>query len=93
METEYGLKVIITIPAYNEEKTIGKVVRNIKDVMNTTKYKHQYLVLVVDDGSEDQTKEEAKKLRDDDHYTFKRCYPCIINDCPFDKPRNASDGY
>ncbi|MFH1052997.1 MAG: glycosyltransferase family 2 protein [Candidatus Woesearchaeota archaeon] len=47
-------KVIISIPAYNEEKTIGPVIDNIKKVMDNTDY--QYKILVVDDGSKDNTK-------------------------------------
>ena len=58
---EYGLKVIITIPAYNEEKTIGDVISKIKEVMDQTKYCYSYLILVVNDGSEDETVEEAAK--------------------------------
>jgi len=53
------MNIIISIPAYNEEKTIGKVITDIKKVMNQTKYK--YLVLVIDDGSKDKTAEIAKK--------------------------------
>lgn len=52
------MKVIITIPAFNEEKTIGKVLKEIKGVMSTTRYK--YSVLVVDDGSSDRTAAIAK---------------------------------
>ena len=51
--------IVITIPAYNEEKTIGLVINKIKSVMDKTKYKCK--VLVVDDGSKDKTKEVAKK--------------------------------
>ena len=54
------MNVIITIPSYNEEKTIGKVIKEIKGVMNKTKYK--YKILVVDDGSSDKTSEIAKGL-------------------------------
>jgi len=52
------MKVIVTIPAYNEEKTIGKVISDIKEVMGKTKYNCQ--VLIVDDGSNDKTVEIAK---------------------------------
>lgn len=58
---EYGMKVIITIPAYNEEKTIRDVINKIREVMDQTKYCYNYLILVVDDGSEDKTVEEATK--------------------------------
>ncbi len=53
------MKVIITIPAYNEERSIGKVIGSIKEVMNKTTY--NYEILVVDDGSTDNTKNIAKK--------------------------------
>lgn len=54
------MKVIVTIPAYNEEKTIGKVIADIKDAMNDSKY-GDYRILVVNDGSKDKTAEVAKK--------------------------------
>lgn len=54
-----SMKVIITIPAYNEEKSIGKVIHCIKDVMDETKY--SYRILVVNDGSLDRTDEVAIK--------------------------------
>lgn len=54
------MKVIITIPAYNEERTIGKIITEIKQVMNKSKYPHQ--ILVVDDGSTDKTVGIARRL-------------------------------
>lgn len=53
------MQVIITIPAYNEEKTIGNVLKDIKEVINKEGY--NYKILVVDDGSKDETSEIAKK--------------------------------
>ena len=53
------MKLIITIPAYNEEKTIGNMVTNIKMAMNKTKY--NYKILVVNDGSTDKTEAAAKQ--------------------------------
>jgi glycosyltransferase involved in cell wall biosynthesis len=47
-------KIFIVIPAYNEEKVIGKVITDIKK----EGYKN---IIVVDDGSVDKTKEVAKK--------------------------------
>ena len=58
---EQGLKVIVTIPAYNEEKTIGKVIQKIKKVMDNTKYAYSYIILVVDDGSRDETYKRASE--------------------------------
>ena len=54
------MKIIVTIPAYNEEKSIGDVIKNIQEVMNQNKY--NYEVLIVDDGSVDKTSEIAKNL-------------------------------
>ena len=48
-------KIIVTIPAYNEEETIGGVINDIKKVNKN------YNVLVVDDGSIDKTAEIARK--------------------------------
>ena len=48
----------IIIPAYNEEKTIIKVLENIKK-NNSTKFKYE--VIVIDDGSSDKTKELLEK--------------------------------
>ncbi len=53
------MKVVITIPAFNEERTIGSVLEDIKRVMDLTKRKYQ--VLVVDDGSKDRTAAVAKR--------------------------------
>jgi len=53
------MKIIITIPAYNEESTIGTVIQGIKQTMIQTKY--DYEIIVVDDGSTDRTAENARK--------------------------------
>ena len=53
------MKVIITIPAYNEERTLPFVIQDIKRAMQKTKY--NYKILVLDDGSKDNTAEVAKK--------------------------------
>lgn len=54
-------RIVITIPAFNEEKTIGKVIEDIKAVMNKTEYCDNYVILVVNDGSNDKTVEMAKE--------------------------------
>ena len=51
--------IIVTIPAYNEESTIGFVIKSIKRVMDNQKW--DYKILVVNDGSTDKTAEIAKK--------------------------------
>ena len=53
------MNVIISIPAYNEEKTIVPVLKEIKSIMNNTKY--SYNILVLNDGSTDKTAELSKK--------------------------------
>lgn len=53
------MKVIVTIPAYNEEKTIGGLVSDIRKAMSKTSYDNK--VLVLDDGSKDSTRDVARK--------------------------------
>lgn len=53
------MKIIITIPAYNEENTIVSVIKEIKHIMSQTPY--DYKIHVQDDGSKDKTAELAKK--------------------------------
>ncbi len=53
------MKIIITIPAYNEENTLPSVLDEIKQEMAKTKY--PYKILVLNDGSRDRTIEVAKK--------------------------------
>lgn len=53
------MKIIVTIPAYNEAKIIGSVISDIHKVMKKNKY--NYKILVVDDGSKDKTAEIAQK--------------------------------
>ncbi|PQV43133.1 glycosyltransferase family 2 protein [Methanohalophilus euhalobius] len=50
------IKLVVMIPAYNEENTIGKVVREIPAKINGI---DQIEILVINDGSEDRTVEEA----------------------------------
>lgn len=61
--TRKNPKIIITIPAYNEEQTLPHVLEEIKAVMAQTNLMDQtnytYQILVVDDGSTDRTAEVA----------------------------------
>lgn len=52
------MTVVITIPAYNEEKTLPKVLEEIILVMRSTKY--NYKILVLNDGSHDRTVDVAR---------------------------------
>ncbi len=52
-------KIVVTIPAYNEEKTIAIVIKDIHSEMKKKAY--NYKIIVVDDGSTDNTAKIAKK--------------------------------
>jgi glycosyltransferase involved in cell wall biosynthesis len=52
----YALSIII--PAYNEERAIVPVVEQVRDAMES--FPHDFEILVVDDGSDDQTAAEAR---------------------------------
>jgi cellulose synthase/poly-beta-1,6-N-acetylglucosamine synthase-like glycosyltransferase len=52
-------KVSLIVPAYNEEKTI---VRTIKNLLRLNYPKNRLEIIVVDDGSKDKTYEKAKKF-------------------------------
>ena len=47
-------RVSVLIPAFNEESSIGELIKKVKTVGNWLE------VLVVDDGSSDQTSEAAR---------------------------------
>jgi len=49
-------KTIIIVPAYNEEKNIPALIKNIKEHTNDSQ------ILLIDDGSKDKTSEVAKTL-------------------------------
>lgn len=51
--------IVISIPAYNEELTISKLIDDIKKVMNENNY--NYKILIVNDGSKDKTEEIARE--------------------------------
>ncbi len=51
--------ISIIIPAYREEKVISDVVERIRRVMGATG--RNYEIIVIDDGSDDETAAEAKK--------------------------------
>jgi glycosyltransferase involved in cell wall biosynthesis len=62
-EIEENMNIVITIPAYNEEKTLPRVIAEIRDVLKEqTNKEDQYTILVVDDGSTDNTVNVAHSL-------------------------------
>ena len=52
------IEVSVILPAYNEEKAIGQVIKDIDQVMSKLPYKYE--ILVIDDGSKDNTAQIAK---------------------------------
>ncbi|MBI5871579.1 glycosyltransferase [archaeon] len=52
-------RIIVAIPAYNEEQSISFVIKEIKSVMDETNY--NYKIFVLNDGSSDSTEHIAKK--------------------------------
>jgi len=50
---KFGMKIIVVIPAYNEERTIKSVIKEVKE--------HSDEIIVVDDGSIDRTGEIARE--------------------------------
>ena len=60
------MKLAVTIPAYNEEGTIGEVIRRIPK-----KKLKECVIIVIDDGSKDKTSEEAELAGADLVYRFK----------------------
>lgn len=52
--------ISVIIPAYNEEKTIEQALKKTSDYLE--QQKHDYEIIVVDDGSADHTLEIAKKI-------------------------------
>lgn len=55
--------ITIVLPAYNEEKSIGSLLSRFSDVMN--KKRLAMRIIVVDDGSRDQTAVEAERAMPD----------------------------
>lgn len=63
------MRLVVTIPAYNEEKTLGKVIREIPREINQI---DDVKVVVVDDGSIDNTRKVAFEAGADKIISFKQ---------------------
>lgn len=80
------MEIAVTIPAYNEEKTIGKVISRIRKSLDKSHYKDRYKILVVDDGSKDKTADTAKKANaivfsHPKNYGLAECFKTEIHKC------------
>jgi len=53
--------ISLVIPAFNEEKNIGQTLKYLKKIL--AKQNFNYEIIVVDDGSEDNTYKISKKLK------------------------------
>ena len=66
-EKKTFMKVVVSIPAYNEEKTIAAVMKEIpRNIADDVK------VIVIDDGSTDNTSSEAWRVGADEVVRFKK---------------------
>jgi len=54
MRSATGEKLLIAIPAFNEEKNLKKLIKNLNNYKN---------ILIINDGSTDNTKKILKKLK------------------------------
>lgn len=61
------MKLVVMIPAHNEEETVGDVVRSIPRAIHGI---DETAVLVINDGSRDRTVEEARQAGADNIVTF-----------------------
>lgn len=62
MIDQNNIYLSVVIPAYNEERRIGKTLVSIRDFLNKQNY--NYEIIVVDDGSNDTTKDIINIMAD-----------------------------
>lgn len=56
-------KIVVFIPSYNEERTLGNIIKKIRDFYKNSQQKgYKIEMIVVDDGSKDKTPLIAKQL-------------------------------
>lgn len=65
---EKNLKLSIIIPVFNEEKTISEIIKRVKKVkLKTRKIKFEKEIVVVNDGSQDQTPKILQEIGKKDY--------------------------
>ena len=58
--------LLVIIPAYNEEKNINNFYEEIIKTLEKVKENYSYEIIFVNDGSNDETEIEVKKIRKTD---------------------------
>lgn len=61
MDNEKPIVLSIIIPVYNEENTVDEIINRVKEV-DLSKYKITKEIIVIDDGSRDDTYQKIKKI-------------------------------
>lgn len=64
MKENLKLSISIVLPCYNEEMSIGRTIAKIKDVLESSNIQ-EYEIILVDDGSTDNSYTEALKFKTD----------------------------
>lgn len=64
--------ITVMVPAYNEEKNIAHTLQNIRGVLQ--QMSPHWDMVVVDDGSRDQTAQVVQSLVEDCHVTLVRVF-------------------
>jgi glycosyltransferase involved in cell wall biosynthesis len=62
MSTKKPISLSIFFPTYNEEANIEETVSRTVDVVESSPFVDEYEILIIDDGSKDQTREISERL-------------------------------
>jgi glycosyltransferase involved in cell wall biosynthesis len=76
------VKLSVVIPVYNEEKTLAEVVRRVRAVQNPKE------IILVDDGSQDRSREILMRLQEEDKRSNDRLNEIKV----FLQPQNQGKG-
>ena len=56
-------ELIIVVPAFNEERSVGSVLTDLTRVLSNCQFKNKYRIILVNDGSTDNTTGIARKFK------------------------------
>lgn len=62
IDASHPMNISLVCPAYNEEQTIACTLQEVRKALESQSVVEQFELIVVDDGSEDRTVEEARKV-------------------------------